>query len=366
MDWYWRAVAGFWLAHALWVTIALLSLRRLQGQAAGDVTVVIAARDEAERIGETVRRLRPLRVLVAEGQSQDATRDVAAAAGATIVDASPRDGWVGKVAALDAAMEHVQTEWVCFVDADVQVAPGTVQRAIAAAERDAADLLVLYPGQRCDTVAGRAVHHAIGQGILVLSPPWLVRRDIGVAGLGHFMLVRRSRLQAAGGHAAIKDEILDDVAMGRLIRRAGGRTTMASGTDDAESDWARSATGVLRAMEKNAFAGLGYSVLATITMTAGYAIMIGSAVIGWTMGPSGVLTTAAWGLMMVPSALQQIGRRGWGPASRAGRPEAWWRRALAVALSPLAWSLFIILPWWSMWRTRHGIQWRGATYAGRR
>ncbi len=362
-----RGVAIFWALHGLWLLVALLSLRPLRpGPPVGDWTVLIAARNEADRIGETLRRLQGQSVRVAEGPSTDATRAIVDASDATLVpvDAVP-EGWVGKSAALHAATHGVGTDWLVFLDADVHVAPDAVAAAVCTAETRGFDLLVVHPGQRCDTVWGRAAHHAVGLGMLIPSPPWMVQRGWATAGLGHFMVARRSVYEDAGGHAAIRSAILDDLALGGLMQQAGGIVGVASGTDAAESDWARSARDVVRATSKNAFAALGYRWWMVLAMSFGYGFMVLAAATEWWWGAG--WATAAWSAHGGIALLQGLIRRGWGPSSRAGRRDGVWTAVLGALLSPLAWLVYAVAPVWSMVQTlRGGIAWRGTTYDWRR
>lgn len=348
-----EGAALFWTLHLAWILLALATLRRPKSSNASR-TVLIAARDEAPRIEETLRRLEGERVIVAEGPSQDNTRALVTASEAELVplDGVP-PGWVGKSAALHAAAPRATGDWMVLLDADVHVEPGAIEQAIGAATQT--DLAVILPGQATDTSGGAAAHFAIGQGLLIPTPPWLLRAGLGATGVGHFMVVRRDVYEASGGHAAIRNAILDDVALGKSVRRSGGRLDLVDGGRFATSDWGRSYLGVARAMQKNAFAGLGYRWWMVALMSGGYGAALVAAWTGAFVGGEAAWATWAWAAHALPSLWQVAARRGWHP--RAG-----WRSWLGAVLSPLGWTLYAWVPIWSMASTWRRISWRGTEY----
>ncbi|MGB1585973.1 MAG: glycosyltransferase [Thermoplasmatota archaeon] len=348
-----EGAALFWSLHLAWILLALATLRRPR---AGDAshTVLIAARNEAPRIQETLDRLQDERVIVAEGPSTDATRDIVASSHAQLVPlAAVPPGWVGKSAALHAAAPEATGDWIVFLDADVHVEPGGVAQAIGAAQ--ASDLSIVLPGQATDTIGGASAHFAVGQGLLIPTPPWVLRAGWGATGVGHFMVARRSIYDASGGHASFRNAILDDVALGRAMRKAGGRLDMVDGGRLATSDWGRSYVGVARAMQKNAFAGLSYRWWMVALMSGGYAATLTAAWTGWWFGGTAAWATWAWAAHAIPSLWQVAMRRGWHP--RAG-----WRSWLGALLSPFGWTLYAWVPVWSMMSTWRRITWRGTQY----
>lgn len=106
------------------------------------LTVVVPAYDEADRIGDTVRRLREglaavadaggVEIVVVDDGSADGTTDAALAAGATQVVVQPRNR--GKGAAVRAGMLAARGRAVAFTDADLSYGPDQVARVLAAVE----------------------------------------------------------------------------------------------------------------------------------------------------------------------------------------------------------------------------------------
>lgn len=103
-------------------------------------TFVIPAHNEQDSVativGQALRAAQPGdRVLVVDSASSDATAHRAAAAGARVLPAP-----VGKGAAMATAVSEVDTEWVCFLDADLTSSqvnvPATLRHAAASGSAD--------------------------------------------------------------------------------------------------------------------------------------------------------------------------------------------------------------------------------------
>ena len=124
------------------------------------LTVVIPAFNEAHNIEACVASVlanqppcRDWSVVVVDDESSDATVDNALLAGSAaphfrLIQAGPRpvnERWVGKNWACSQAVEQVFSEWLLFIDADVRLKPDALQRALAQALDEQADLLSLAP-----------------------------------------------------------------------------------------------------------------------------------------------------------------------------------------------------------------------------
>jgi dolichol-phosphate mannosyltransferase len=208
----------------------------------GDVTVVVAALDEARRIqpcldglsaqGTVVRE-----ILVVDSGSTDGTQDVVRAAAAgdprivLLRDPPLPAGWVGKVWALQHGLAHARSEWVLGMDADTIPQPGCVGGALAAAQQSGYEAVSFAPRFRIDSAGERWLQPAL----LVT----LVYR-FGAAGTdvdpervlanGQCFLARRDVLDAAGGYSAARASFADDVTLARTLARAGRRVGFLDGS----------------------------------------------------------------------------------------------------------------------------------------
>jgi len=218
-----------------------------------DVVAVVPARNEAAMLPVTLPALLgqdypgALAVLVVDDGSTDGTDEVAAriarsvpalAAGGdrvmrVIPGVPPPEGerWAGKVWAmtqgLRAAGPPAPAGYVLFTDADIAwQAPDTLRRLVAAAEGDDRDLVSQMALLRAATGWERVVVPAFVYFFAQLYP----FRRVNVPGsrtaaaAGGCMLIRRETLDKAGGVARIRAALIDDVAMGRLIKGQRGRT----------------------------------------------------------------------------------------------------------------------------------------------
>ncbi|MFN2538099.1 MAG: glycosyltransferase family 2 protein [Mycobacteriales bacterium] len=230
--------------------VSLLSLHSLLNRwrpgtsgTAASVSVLVPARDEAHRIGRLLDSLpRDVEVLILDDASSDGTADVARAAGFRVLPGKPLPGgWLGKPWACQQLADAAAGEVLVFVDADVELAPGAVAATVAAL--DGLDLVSPYPRQLASGPA-RLVQPLLQWSILTFLPIPLAlrsRRPSLSAANGQLLAVRRAAYDAAGGHAAVRDAVVDDVALLRAVKRAGGRGGVVDGTQLATTrmydDW---------------------------------------------------------------------------------------------------------------------------------
>lgn len=189
-----------------------------------DVTVIVPARDEADRIGPCVRSLVAggATVVVIDDGSTDGTRAVAEAAGARVIDAGPLPaGWVGKAHALQVGLEAAATPVVVSVDADCRADPGFVPAVVAAL----GDHVMVTAGARVssDDPGGRMVHASMLATLLYrLGPPGVAaRRPARTMANGQCMVFDRDAVLAAGGFGPVRGHLLEDLALARHLAVAG-------------------------------------------------------------------------------------------------------------------------------------------------
>ena len=208
-----------------------------------DVVAVVPARNEAAMLPVTLPALLGqdypgvLAVIVVDDGSSDGTGEVAAEIAAkagrplrVISGTPPPDGerWAGKVWAMAQGLRAAgPSDYVVFTDADIAwEAPDTLRRLVAAAEGDDRDLVSQMALLRTATGWERVVVPAFVYFFAQLYPFGQVNAPGSrtAAAAGGCMLVRRGALDKAGGLAPIRGALIDDVALGRLIKGQRGRT----------------------------------------------------------------------------------------------------------------------------------------------
>ena len=250
--------SSLWLAIVTWLILRAISQRGLlprlspaaplRAAAAAHVTVIIPARDEAGNIGRCLRSLLAqdyppdrLKVLVIDDHSADDTAAIVRAIAARQPQVSllscpalpPR--WTGKSHAcwIGARAAAPQSEWLCFLDADVWGEPPLLSSAVHAATAQRLDLLSLAPRQELGSFAERLM---LPCGLILLSflqdlREVQSRSSSAVTATGQFMLIRRDAYEAVGGHAAVSNVICEDLEFARLIKQS-GRAVLLMGGDD--------------------------------------------------------------------------------------------------------------------------------------
>jgi hopene-associated glycosyltransferase HpnB len=195
-----------------------------------DVVAIVPARDEAAVLPETLPTLFSLkypgrfRVVLVDDGSTDGTADIARSLGEVeVVPARGRPaGWAGKVWAMSEGVRAAgEPEFFLFTDADIAYAPGTLTALVRAAS-EGRDLVSQMATLTTDTAWERLIVPAFVYFFSQLYPFRLVEDGRTAAAAGGCMLIRRGVLERAGGLEAIRGAVIDDVAMGRLIKRRGG------------------------------------------------------------------------------------------------------------------------------------------------
>lgn len=204
-----------------------------------EVVAVVPARNEADMLPLTLPSLLSqeypgsFRVTLVDDGSTDGTDRVAAALSdfgrLTVVPGRPRpEGWAGKVWAMEQGLlaSPGSDGYVLFTDADIEWEPGALWALVAAAEGDDRALVSQMALLRAATAWEKIVVPAFVYFFAQLYPFRRVSdprsRTAGAA--GGCMLVRRSALDKAGGLPEIRGALIDDVALGTLLKRAGNRT----------------------------------------------------------------------------------------------------------------------------------------------
>ncbi len=209
------------------------------------VSIIIPARNEEANLGACLESLTrqsgvDFQIIVVDDASTDRTRSIALSfAGVQVVTppALHKDlaatNRTGKNNALIAGTQRARAPWLLFTDADTIHQPRSLARALEEAMIERADLLSYSPEQIVVTFAERAVMPVVFAELAARYPPHKVRDQNSeiVAANGQYILVRRDSYESVGGHAAVGNQILEDVALARLFRDAGKHVCFRYGAD---------------------------------------------------------------------------------------------------------------------------------------
>ncbi|MBN2388748.1 MAG: glycosyltransferase [Anaerolineales bacterium] len=233
------------------------------------ISVIVPARDEERNIRRCVEALlsqtwQDFEVLVLDDRSTDATPAILAelAAGDSRlqvlagVDLPP--GWAGKPHALHQAVAKARGEWLCFIDADTFAAPEALAAVHNSADETGADLFTIMTAQEMKTFWERVVLPLVFTALSVGFTPRRANdpsKPDAIAN-GQFIFIRRQIYVAIGGHAAIRDSIVEDKDLAVLLKRAGYRLVVADGRQVARTRMYTSLPEMWEGWTKNIFLGL--------------------------------------------------------------------------------------------------------------
>jgi GT2 family glycosyltransferase len=379
--WLWREVAAWvialaWvykLVEAAWGLPQVANLLGAEYDAEPEglprVVVIVPARNEAAKVGACLESLiaqdyAGLRIVAVDDRSNDGTgeimRGLAAASGGRMevvrVEELPA-GWLGKTHAMElaagSAMAEGGVEYLLFTDADILFRRDAVRRAVVLAEVERADHFVVLP----TTIAKTRGEGMLLAYLQVMSlwavRPWRVadakaKRD--AIGVGAFNMIRTDAYRQIGGFEALRMQVVEDLELGRRVKRAGLRQRVATARGLVSVHWAAGASGIVSGMTKNLFAVFHFRVSLLVAAALWIALfcvgpvgMLGFAGMRWA---GGCALGAVVGLYVLSGRRSGIA---WGYAT--GFPVA-----AAVVVYSMFRSMVVTL-------VRGGVTWRGTFYS---
>ena len=234
------------------------------------VSILIPARNEERVIGAALTSLLESRgvaieIVVLDDGSTDRTADIVrefAARDARVrLEFSPPlpRGWNGKQHACHLLAGLARYPVLCFLDADVRLAPQAVATMSAFLARSGSELVSGFPRQETETVLEWLLLPLIHFVLLSYLPLAVMRTSAApglAAGCGQFLMMRREAYRKTGGHAQIRATMHDGLLLPNLFRQHGFRTDIADLTHLATCRMYYSASQVWRGLAKNATEGM--------------------------------------------------------------------------------------------------------------
>lgn len=376
----WLLAAYLWLSLLVWAAVArgawrlhsLPALTRCAGNKPArwpTLSVVVPACNEADTIEAALASLLAqdypgLEIVLVEDRSGDGTGEIVdrmAAGDPRVLAIHLRElpaGWLGKVNALRRGLEASHGELVLFTDADVHFAAGALRSAVSFLESHHLDHLAAIPAFRPTGRLVDVIDADILRGLLtVVLPSWRVHdaRSRQFFGVGAFNLLRQEALGRTAGLEWLRMETADDVGVGLLMRRSGGRCGVASAFDLVSLVWHHRLEDVMRGTEK-VHATIGNCSLGRMVLMAagaplgGVSPLAGAGAAVWATSPGTrvvggavvavfVLGTAVWAHFMRSHLLPGL---------------------LTPLLAPVPVAAILRAAW--LGSRRGGITWRGTLY----
>lgn len=343
------------------------------------VSAIIPARNEEPNIAWAVASLAAQpeirEMIVADDQSEDRTPEILSQLQReypklrTLRLEDLPAGWLGKPHAAAEGAKLASGEWLLFTDADTTHLPGSLEALLKRAEREQADLLSISPGQLVETWWEKAVIPLVYAQLAKLYRFEEVNdpHSTVAAANGQYILIRRSVYNSVGGWAAVRDAMLDDVALAKRVKSAGGKIIFLPGARWAQTRMYRTFKAMWSGWTKNLFllydrdslkllsAAIYMALLGALPVTLLAAVL--ALAISLFRGrpheglPAAVLVLCigaiAWRMRTYSRQIRALG----------------FSRTLVVYLflgAPLL--ALLLLNSWRAYRMDRGIEWKGRTY----
>jgi chlorobactene glucosyltransferase len=336
------------------------------GQESVPVSVLIPARNEAAVIADTLRAWRAqtgvdFELLLLDDQSTDNTSAIAR----SVVNGDDRfriisgqslpAGWKGKPWACHQLAQQASGDILIFTDADVRWQPGTLKALLGEMHRSRADLLTVWPTQHTETWSERLVVPLMAFSVLGYLPALAVHHTpwpIFAAANGQCLTFCRAAYEKIGGHAAVKNNIVEDMGFAYAIKRAGLRLRMADGNGLIQTRMYHNWSEVRNGFAKNILAGHGNNILLLLLSTLFHLLI-------FFLPPALLPPAFLFPYFFLPLSLLTFNSI----LIRALTAAVTRQRVLDAILMPVSVALMTLIAFRALqWHYSGGPQWKGRTY----
>ncbi len=251
------------------------------------VSILIPARNEEKRLEACIHSLYAqqgvsIEVIVYNDQSTDKTGSILS----LLQDLYPNlivvegtslpEGWYGKPHACWELAKLAHGDWLLFIDADTRLQPDAVFRFLLTSKTTGADLISGFGRLSSPGKASALLTSLMTFVIAMHLPIRLVHsspdpRFVAINGAAIF--IRKSIYQLTDGHRAVKTELVEDMALGRVVKKSGGKVLLSNLTDVLTTEMYDNLASAWRGYRKNLFPGLGKSYAIAFLVEIYYTVL---------------------------------------------------------------------------------------------
>ena len=227
------------------------------------VSVILPARNEEAYIDRCLQSLLAqdypdYEIIAINDSSEDATGDIIkkhAAQDPRIVPVDARtkpDGWMGKNWACMEGYGKATGDLLLFTDSDTTFARNAISMAVGRLEADGLDALTAVPHIRADDSWTKATLPALSMFMHTQFSPLKVNDPKKKTGyfFGCFFIMARETYEEVGTHHGVRQEIIEDGALGRKMKYMGYKIKMLQADDMIDAVWARDGPTLWHALKR--------------------------------------------------------------------------------------------------------------------
>ncbi|WP_041638807.1 glycosyltransferase [Anoxybacillus flavithermus] len=355
-----------WASFFIWTVFNSLFLiplpKRPQIATRPLVSVLVPLRNEERNVVRLVRSLKQLtyesvEFLLLDDQSTDRTyelllKETKGDNRFQIRKGKPlADGWVGKVHACHQLAKQAKGAYLFFIDADVELKPMVIEQLLAVATTYDAKLVTGFPSFHPQSLplVGKWLVPLQHFFILFHLPLYLANYTnmrATTAAHGACLFFERAAYEAIGGHASVKQEIVEDVMIARRMKSCGYRVILANVSTHIVCYMYETNKEVWSGFIKNVYVGLNRSPLFVMILTIFYGTFYVAPLF---IAPFAITKGWTYALPLVIVIMQKA--------------YVEWKTERSISTCywmPLSVAAFIVLMYASMRAKRY--EWKGRTY----
>jgi chlorobactene glucosyltransferase len=227
------------------------------------ISIIVTAKNEEDMIESCLRSLTnqtysKKEIIAVDDSSTDRTKEIILrlAQGDPVIRfvsaGTKPDGWVGKSWPCWRGFEESSGDYLLFVDADSLFAPETVERTVLYAFQNSIDIFSLSPRVKYHGIWARAVLPMITGAINLLYPMKKVndKRNERAYVFGTYFLIKKDVYAKTEGHRKVRDQIVEDAAIARLVKAAGYDLRIERGTELLSTEWESEPRAIFHGLER--------------------------------------------------------------------------------------------------------------------